>query len=458
MALTKLYWNRCFLGRPQTLPIVAPVHQLPSPSRSAADRNHIFWAVWSVVAAFGTYFCMYAFRKPFTAASYADATAFGLTLKTVLVTSQVAGYMVSKFIGIKVIAEMPPERRAQGILVLVVAAESALVGFGIVPPPWNAACLFLNGLALGMVFGLVLGFLEGRQLTEALTAGLCASFILADGVTKSVGAWLLAQGVSEFWMPSAAGAIFLAPLGLGSWMLSRIPPPNPEDVAARTERMRLGRADRWSLLSRYAVGLTLLVTMYLAVTILRSVRADFAPEIWRGLGQPAQPSMFTRSEIYVALGVLAANGCVVFIRNNRLAFFTGLATCAFGFGLIITALVARESGTLDSFAFMVTVGLGLYLPYVAMHTTMFERLLAMTRDRGNIGFLMYVADSVGYLGYVVVMLLRGSTNDVSDFVQFFELACWLTCALSLACVGLSWRYFAARSANPVPVVVPEGVA
>ena len=53
---------------------------------------------------------------------------------------------------------------------------------------------------------------------------------------------------------------------------------------------------------------------------------------------------------------------------------------------------------------MVLHGLGLYLPYVAVHTTIFERLIAMTRDRGNIGYLMYLADAFGYLGYVVVML------------------------------------------------------
>ena len=34
--------------------------------------------------------------------------------------------------------------------------------------------LFVNGLPLGMVFGLVIGFLEGRKVTEALSAGpLC---------------------------------------------------------------------------------------------------------------------------------------------------------------------------------------------------------------------------------------------------------------------------------------------
>ena len=145
----------------------------PSENAPASTRRkELLWAVWSIVAAFGTYFCMVAFRKPFTAASFDDVTVLGLGFKTVLITAQVTGYMLSKFVGIKVIAEMPPERRAVGIVVLIAMGEFALLLFGIVPRPWNAVCLFLNGLPLGMVFGLVLGFLEGRQLTEALAAGL----------------------------------------------------------------------------------------------------------------------------------------------------------------------------------------------------------------------------------------------------------------------------------------------
>ncbi len=213
----------------------------------------------------------------------------------------------------------------------------------------------------------VLPSLEGRQLSEALTAGLCASFILADGVTKSVGAWLLQQGVSEFWMPSVAGLLFLAPLALGTWMLSRIPPPSAQDIAARTARARLNRSDRWSLLNRYAVGLGLLITMYLAVTILRSMRADFAPEIWRGLGQPAEPGTFTQSELFVTLGVLVVNGSAVFIRQNRTAFFAALVTCALGFLLVTAALIGRQTNTLNGFGFMVTIGLGLHLDSHSHH-------------------------------------------------------------------------------------------
>ena len=133
---------------------------------------------------------MYAFRKPFTAGSY-TAEPFSAGFKTWLVLAQVLGYTISKFIGIKVIAEMTAARRAKMLFGLVLLAQVALVLFALIPPPYNAACLFLNGLPLGMVFGLVLGFLEGRKMTEAFVAGLCASFILADGFTKSVGAYLL---------------------------------------------------------------------------------------------------------------------------------------------------------------------------------------------------------------------------------------------------------------------------
>ena len=62
-------------------------------------RNDVFWAVWSVVAAFGTYFCMYFYRKPFTAETFKEDVAFGFGLKGVLVISQMLGYMLSKFIG-----------------------------------------------------------------------------------------------------------------------------------------------------------------------------------------------------------------------------------------------------------------------------------------------------------------------------------------------------------------------
>lgn len=404
-------------------------------------------SVWAVVAAFGTYFCMYGLRKPFTAAAYDNASWWGLDYKAVLVTAQVLGYTASKFIGIRVIAEMQAARRARTLLFLVGVAQGALLLFALVPTPWNVLCLFLNGLPLGMVFGLVLGFLEGRKVTEVLTAGLCASFILADGVTKSVGAYLLAAGVSPFWMPFAAGLIFVLPLVLFVWMLTHIPPPNAHDIALRSARTPMTYEERRALFGRYATGLSLLIGVYLALTILRSVRADFAPEIWRGLGFAGQPSVFTRSELLVMFGVVAANGCAVLLRNNRRAFFAAMGTSLLGFALAGIALFGLRGGWLDGFAFMVLIGLGLYLPYVAVHTTIFERLLAVTGDKGNIGFLLYLADSFGYLGYVAVMLGRNLVQTDHSFLPFFVALAGTVTAIAVVLLAGSWFYFARRTRN-----------
>jgi hypothetical protein len=398
---------------------------------------------WWVVAAFGAYFCTYGFRKPFTAASFAGPTFAGAGAKAVLVTSQTLGYALSKLIGVKVVSEATPGRRAALLIGLIGFAQAALLLFGLVPFPYSAVCLFLNGLPLGMVFGLVLGFLEGRRLTEALTAGLCASFILAGGVTKSVGTFLLERGVSEAWMPFAAGLVFAPPLLLFVWMLTRVPPPTDADIVSRSERLPMGRGERRRFFARHALGLTPLLLAFVLITVLRSLRDDFAPEIWKGLGDPAAADVFTRSETLVALGVMAACGLGVLIHNNRRAFFAALGIGLAGAVLAGVALAARAAGWIEPFAFMVLLGLGLYLPYVVIHTTVFERLIALTRDRGNIAYLITLADTCGYFATVAVLLGLGKP-DAAAFVGFFLTSAWVIAVSIFVLLGLCWLAFAVR--------------
>jgi hypothetical protein len=391
---------------------------------------------------------MYAFRKPFTAGSYAEPGWWGIQTKVLLVTAQVLGYTISKFIGIKVIAEMPAHRRIAWLLGLIAVAELSLFFFAIAPAWLGVVFLFLNGLPLGMVFGLVLGFLEGRRHTEALTAGLCTSFIVAGGVTKSVGAYLLNAGISEAWMPFCAGLIFV-PLLLGfAWMLSRIPAPSAADVAARSERAPMTAADRRAFYGRYALGLSLLVAVYLLVTILRSVRDDFAPEIWQGLGLTAlaEPDVFAKSELVVGLTILVLAGSMVLVQDNRRAFFGALGLSIAGLVLVVTTLLAI--GILSPLSFMILHGLGLYLPYVVLHTTLFERLIALTRDRGTIGYLMYVADAVGYLGYAAVIVTKNFVAPLEDFLAFFVSLSWFVAGAGVLLLIPCWYYFAVRTAAP----------
>lgn len=403
-------------------------------------------SILAVTAAFGVYFCMYGFRKPFTAAGYQETSVFGIGYKSVAITAQVLGYTASKFLGVVILSGIRPERRVRTIRMLIGIAGLTLLFHALTPPPWNLVFLFLNGLPLGMVFGLVLGFLEGRRMTEALTAGLCASFIVADGVSKSAGTWLLSIGVSEFWMPFIAGLLFTPPLLIFTWLLTRIPPPTKRDVELRRERPSLVAHERRRFFQRYATGLILLIGTYLLLTILRSVRADFAPEIWQGLGYSSQPAIFTRSELIVMVGVILTNGLGVLIRDNRRAFFSALGIAFGGFLLAAIGLIGWRIQLIDGFTLMVLLGLGLYLPYVAVHTTILERLIAMTDDRGNLCYLMYLADSFGYLGYVMVMITRESLRN-QNFNQFFFIIAAVVTGVSSMLLGGCWIYFARRTSQ-----------
>ncbi len=420
------------------------MHNSPSfISRRLAAAGPVPFSLYCMVAAFGTYFCMYAFRKPFSAATFEDDVLFGIGLKTVLVAAQVSGYTLSKFIGIKVVSEMPARYRAVTILGLIAVAEAALLMFAISPPAWGFVWLFINGLPLGMVFGLVLGFLEGRKVTESLSAALCASFILASGVVKSTGKTLLdVYGVGEFWMPFATGLIFVLPLLLFVWMLAQIPPPSAEDEHLRTKRTPMSGVQRRAFFRRHALGLCGLLAIYVLLTIVRSLRDDFAVEIWQGMGVSDEPSVFAWSETWVMLGVVAINALAIFERNNRRAFLLSIGLIGGGFLLVLGTLLGHWNDALSPMMFMVLLGLGMYIPYVAFHTTVFERLIASFREPGNIGYLMYLADALGYLGYVGMLIFR---NTATGGINFLELLVWVSLGVAVVSTVivtlLSLHYF-----------------
>jgi len=398
--------------------------------RWLADANPVLFSTYCIVAAFGTYFCMYAFRKPFTAATYEDAVWLGIGFKTILVASQVAGYTLSKFIGIKVVSEMSSRYRAVSILGLIGVAEIALLLFAATPAPWNFVWLFVNGLPLGMVFGLVLRFLEGRRVTEALSAGLCASFILASGFVKSTGRSLIQDySVDQYWMPFFTGLIFVLPLLIFVWMLSQIPPPTSLDEAHRTKRVPMFREQRRAFLRKHALGLVGLFSIYVLLTIVRSLRDDFGVEIWRDLGVDDEPTVFARSEFWVMLGVVFVNGMIILVRNNRNAFLLSIGLLCSGFLIMLLAIWGQRAGNLSPMVFMVILGLGMYIPYVAFHTTVFERMIAAFGDYATIGYLMYVADALGYLAYVTILIFRNTTSGSADFLK---LTIWVTSIVAIA--------------------------
>ncbi len=385
---------------------------------------------------------MYAFRKPFTAGTYEGQALFGLGLKSLLVLSQLCGYMLSKFIGVKVVSEMPRARRAAAMIGLMLVAELALVGFAFLPMPGKVLMMFLNGLPLGMIFGLVLAYLEGRRHTEALAAGLCASFIVSSGVVKSVGRWLVVdKGYSEFEMPYLTGLMFLGPMLFFVWLLQRTPEPDAEDRRLRSERSIMSRTQRWEFFVAYLPGLSALLFVYIVLTVIRTMRDDFGVEIWRALGVQKQPEIFAQSETVVAVVATVLNAFAICIVRNLSALTAATALMCGGFVVVVSAALGQWMGMMAPFPFMVACGIGLYIPYVAFHTTVFERLIAASRRIGNLGFLMYLADSIGYLGYAGVMVWRTAYPDHTDIFPFFRFTMLLTSLMCIAALLFALRYF-----------------
>lgn len=413
----------------------------------------LYVVVLGGVASFSAYFAMYAFRKPFSAASYdtPEGWTLALNFKIALVIAQVIGYALSKAIGIKVIAELGRKGRGAAIVGLITLSWLALVLFAVAPTPWKVAALFLNGLPLGLIWGLVFSYLEGRRTTELLGAILCASFILSSGVVKSVGVWTMQDlGVSEYWMPAATGALFFPLLALSVWGLSLLPAPSAADEALRMPRAPMNAAARGQFLKQFGGGLLLLILAYVLFTAFRDFRDNFAAELWRAMGREGDAAIFSLSEAPVAAIALTALAAMMLIRSNSAAFFLTHAMMIAGAAAIGLSTLAYQAGWIDGLAWMIAIGGGLYVCYTPYNAVLFERLLAASRQVGTAGFLIYLADTSGYVGSIGLLLFKNFGAPELDWLTFFVNGAYVCSVLSVVLVIGSWLYFAPRLKPGLP--------
>ncbi len=414
------------------------LHNLKSWSRGTSTSLSV-----GALAAFCTYFSMYAFRKPIAAATFAEQGSwlFDLDYKTALLIAQVLGYALSKLIGIRVIAEFGRAGRAGAILTLIGLSWVALLLFAATPAPWNIAFLFLNGLPLGMIWGLVFSYVEGRRASEGMGALLCASFILSSGVVKTVAVLVMGWGVSEMWMPAVTGAMFFPLLLVSLWLLERLPPPDARDEAERTVRVPMLRRDRIAFLRAHGLAMIMLVTGYVLLTALRDFRDNFAAELWLSMGYGGVASVFSTSELPIAIAALAVLGALMLIRDNMRALLAMHGIIIAGALMLGLATLAFQAGHLAPLPYMILTGAGLYLAYTPFNAMLFDRMIAAIGNAGNAGFLIYIADSSGYAGSVALLLYRSLAAPELDWLQFFVNCAYLTSIAVSVLALMSATYF-----------------
>jgi hypothetical protein len=418
---------------------------LPEAALSSDLRHRAAWRLelHAAAAGFAAYFCAYAFRKPFLAAEYAGLPPLlpGLETKTVFVLSQVIGYATSKYLGVKVCSETSRARLAWMLVGLIAVAESALVAFALLPTALKPFAMLLNGLALGMVWGHVVRYLEGRRASDMLLAALCSSFVVSSGVVKDVGRSLVDRGLEQFWMPAATGALFLVPFLVAVLLLHHLPAPDATDEAERSRRQPMNAVLRRRFFGEYVIGLTLLLGVYLVATAFRDFRDNYGIEMLGELGYRDVTGAFTRMELPVAISVLCALAALRWVRDSRraLAVTFGLM---FAGALIVGSVTAfLDAGALSGMTWLTLAGLGAYLTYIPYNAVLFDRLWATTGAAGTAVFCIYLADAVGYGGSLAVQLGKDVFAADASRLDYFRHLSYTLSAAGAVGVAASAVYF-----------------
>lgn len=384
------------------------------------EANSLFFICFATLASFLTYTAMYAVRKAFAAGTYDGQAFLGVDYKIWLVSAQTIGYTLSKYFGIKIVAENTPKQRPRYIIGLILTSVLALALFALIPAPYNILALFLNGLPIGMIFGLIFNYLEGRRSTEILVVGLTITQIVSSGFIKSIGQYFIhTLGVADIWMPFLVGICFLPVLLLAVWMLEQLPRQTAEDIALKSERVPMSKKERQAFFRFFFMGLAIFMVSYILMTSYRDFRDNFAPEIWRGLGFEGNASIFTISEIPVSVIILLLMIVMQRIRENLKAFMFIHAISFMGAIIMLVGTLAYGAHMISPQVWICATGIGLYIAYVPANTIFFERMLAVFRYPGNAGFIGVMADFFGYCGSIGVLFYKNFYDSKMSYVDFF---------------------------------------
>jgi hypothetical protein len=414
-------------------------------------RNKLAVTLFASVITFLTYCTVYGFRKGFTICTFEGISYAGVSYKVWLVISQVLGYASSKFYGIRFISELKKMGRGKVILYLTGISWLALFLFAITPAPWNIPFMFINGFPLGMIWGIVFSYVEGRMTTDFIGAALSVSFIFSSGFVKSVAEYIRLQfNVTELWVPFYTGLAFAIPLIVSVIFLEKIPPPSEADVISRSKRLPMSKEDRKKFIRLFFPGLVAAISVYVFSTMFRDLRDNFIADMWIENGYGNQPSLFTKTETPVSVILLILMGSMILVKSNLRAFRITHYIIITGFLITGITSLLYIGGIISPFWWLALVGLGLYTTYIPFNCIFFERLIATFKYPGTVGFLIYVADAFGYLGSVAVLFTKEFLRIKINWSNFYSHGVVILSVLGVAGTIWSLLYFAGKFRKTIP--------
>lgn len=384
--------------------------------------SDILLILWAGGAALLSYSLVYALRKPYTAASFEGLSFLGFDYKVAVTTIQILGYLIAKFAGIKIISELKREKRFRFFVYSAILAEASLIAFGMISTPFNVIAMFVNGLSLGCMWGVIFSFIEGRKVTDMLASLLGVSIVFSSGLAKSFGLFTMNElHINQFWMPAVIGGVALPILIFMGYMLKRLPHPTAEDIALRNERVVLDHKGRVNLFIQYAPILTLLFVGNFMLLVLRDIKEDFLVNI---LDMSNQSSwLFAQIDSIVTLIILGIFSLFIFCRNNIHALMWLMTLVVIGCMTMTFVSFNYKALDLKPVTWLLIQSLSLYIAYLTFQTIFFDRFIACFRIKGNVGFFIAIIDFIGYVGTVSLLSTKEFLQiDIEWFALYNNMA------------------------------------
>ena len=183
----------------------------------------------------------------------------------------------------------------------------------------------------------------------------------------------------------------------------------------------------------------MLIVFYGSLTVFRELRDSFAADIWKEM-RIEGAFIFTQTEIPIAFFVLLMMFMIVFISNNRLALNLIYSISIIGSCIMIFSTLLFLNGYLSPILWMICSGLGMYMGYIPF-TYLLERLIASLKVVSTAVFVIYLADSFGYLGTTIVFLVKNFAHLELSWTSMLTNTAIITGLISLVTIIVVYRYF-----------------
>eukprot|EP00002_Diphylleia_rotans_P019075 TRINITY_DN3695_c0_g1_i3.p1 TRINITY_DN3695_c0_g1~~TRINITY_DN3695_c0_g1_i3.p1 ORF type:complete len:470 (-),score=76.42 TRINITY_DN3695_c0_g1_i3:50-1459(-) len=399
------------------------------------ERPTYHVVLYAALTSFLAYTCVYGIRMPIFAAQFLDYKVRGFDLKVAFTMAQTAGIAVGKLGSTILISSLERENRLSTLYFL---GSGATIGLLPVYLQWipeiQVLGLFLCGICLAPIWGIIVLYLEGRGQSEILFAAAGLSPIFAGGLARSLGAYLIQSGIPEHTLPFTCGLVSLAFFCIITFYLNKLPPPTNQDIALRNVRKPMDATSRMQTLSNLGFGVWPLLCIYSFLNSFRAYREYFAYEIWSEIwGRPTDPINLVRPEIYIGLFAISTFACMSFIHSNRAAFFSMLGFMIAGGFLIWIGNELHVLGYVSNTVWTILIGVGLWIAYVPAGSMIFERLIAMSGLEVTAVFLIYLTDGLGYLSTIVMLQvvndLKNASPAFSHLMLFRQLSRLCACSV-----------------------------